>query len=68
MEDSGTGSACANLGGYFLAQGRFPLSCLIRQGDQMGRPNRLYLTLDAQQTIYVGGNVVEVGEGVFRLA
>lgn len=68
LEDSGTGSACANLGGYFLAQGRFPLSRLIRQGDKIGRPNRLYLTLDAQQTIYVGGNVLEVGEGVFKLA
>lgn len=33
----------------------------------MGRPNRLTLKLDEQQTIYVGGQVIEVGEGVFKL-
>ena len=67
LEDSGTGSACANLGAYFLSQGKFPLARHIHQGDQMGRPNRLTLRLDDNQTIYVGGQVIEVGEGVFRL-
>lgn len=67
LEDSGTGSACANLGAYFLSQGRFPLTCQIHQGDQMDRPNRLSLKLDEKQTIYVGGNVIEVGEGIFSL-
>ncbi|MGX3020699.1 PhzF family phenazine biosynthesis protein [Ursidibacter sp. B-7004-1] len=67
LEDSGTGSACANLGAYFLSQSKFPLTRKIHQGDQMGRPNRLSLRLDEQQTIYVGGNVIEVGEGNFKL-
>ena len=67
FEDSGTGSACANLGAYFLSQGKFPLARHIHQGDQMDRPNRLTLRLDDNQTIYVGGQVVEVGEGVFKL-
>ena len=67
LEDSGTGSACANLGAYFLSQGKFPLIRQIHQGDQMGRSNRLSLRLDEQQTIYVGGNVIEVGEGNFKL-
>ncbi|WP_373766912.1 PhzF family phenazine biosynthesis protein [Glaesserella sp.] len=67
LEDSGTGSACANLGAYFLSQGKFPLARHIHQGDQMGRPNRLTLRLDDNQTIYVGGQVIEVGEGVFKL-
>lgn len=67
LEDSGTGSACANLGAYFLAQGRSALARTVHQGDQMGRPNRLSLTLD-QQTIYVGGQVIEVGEGRFKVA
>ncbi|AUI67059.1 MULTISPECIES: PhzF family phenazine biosynthesis protein [Glaesserella] len=67
FEDSGTGSAAANLGAYFLSQGKFPLARQIHQGDQMGRPNRLTLRLDDNQTIYVGGQVIEVGEGVFRL-
>ena len=67
IEDSGTGSAAANLGAYYAAQGRAPLVRHIYQGDEMGRPNRLYLRVDAEQHIFVGGQVVAVGEGVFRL-
>lgn len=67
MEDSGTGSACANLGAYYLSLNQYPLQRQIFQGDYMGRPNRLYLKLDQQQTIYVGGQVIEVGEGQFSL-
>lgn len=67
MEDSGTGSACANLGAYYLFLNQYPLQRQIFQGDYMGRPNRLYLKLDQQQTIYVGGQVIEVGEGQFSL-
>lgn len=67
FENSGTGSACANLGAYFLSQNKYPLERQVHQGDQMGRPNRLTLKLDEQQTIYVGGQVIEVGEEVFKL-
>ena len=67
IEDSGTGSAAANLGAYYAAQGRAPLVRHIYQGDEMGRPNRLCLRVDAEQHIFVGGQVVAVGEGVFRL-
>ncbi|WP_455483678.1 PhzF family phenazine biosynthesis protein [Haemophilus parahaemolyticus] len=67
IEDSGTGSACANLGAYYLSLNQYPLQRQIFQGDYMGRPNRLYLKLDQQQTIYVGGQVIEVGEGQFSL-
>ncbi|OOF69903.1 PhzF family phenazine biosynthesis protein [Rodentibacter caecimuris] len=67
QEDSGTGSACANLGAYFLSQRKYPLSRLIHQGDLMCRPNRLHLKLDENQFIYIGGNVIEIGEGIFKL-
>lgn len=67
LEDSGTGSACANLGAYFLSQGKFPISRNIYQGDQIGRPNRLLLKVDDQQIIYVGGQIIEVGEGNISL-
>lgn len=66
-EDSGTGSACANLGAYYLSQNRFPLEKTIEQGDHMHRPNRLSLKVDEAQNIFVGGRVVEVGRGTFRL-
>ena len=52
---------------YFLSQNKYPLERQVHQGDQMGRPNRLTLKLDEQQTIYVGGQIIEVGEGVFKL-
>ena len=64
LEDSGTGSACANLGAYYAHCGRAPLTRTIFQGDGMGRPNRLSLAVD-DQGIEVGGNVIEVGRGKF---
>lgn len=67
IEDPGTGSAAANLGGWAIANGKTPLDWQISQGDEIGRPNRLRLQVDAQQTIYVGGRVVLVGQGEFFL-
>lgn len=67
VEDSGTGSACANLGAYFIGQNHYPISKAIHQGDDMGRPNRLTLNVDNEQNIFVGGNVIEVGKGEFYL-
>ena len=67
VEDSGTGSACANLGAYFISQNHYPISKAIHQGDDMGRPNRLTLKVDNEQHIFVGGNVIEVGKGEFYL-
>ncbi len=64
-EDSGTGSACANLGAYFILQNQYPIAKTIHQGDDMGRPSRLTLTVDGEQTIFVGGRVVQVAKGEF---
>ncbi|MDO4227322.1 PhzF family phenazine biosynthesis protein [Neisseria sp.] len=66
LEDSGTGSACANLGAYYAHCGRAPLTRTIFQGDGMGRPNRLSLAVD-NDYIEVGGQVIEVGSGMFYL-
>lgn len=65
LQDSGTGSACANLGAYLILQGQYPSQKRIHQGDDIGRPNRLSLMIDTQQNIYVGGHVIEVGRGEF---
>lgn len=68
VEDPGTGSACANLGGYLLATGhKGPLAWTLRQGDQVGRPCVLQLTLGADGAIQVGGRVVEIGRGQINL-
>jgi PhzF family phenazine biosynthesis protein len=64
LEDPATGSACANLGGWWIASGRaLPLSATLRQGDAVGRPSRLGLRVDADRGIYVTGAVIELGRG-----
>jgi trans-2,3-dihydro-3-hydroxyanthranilate isomerase len=67
-EDPPTGSACANLGGWFLARdAALPLNRVIRQGDEVGRPSRLVLRVDSVGRIFVSGHVVELGHGVIAL-
>lgn len=67
-EDPGTGSACANLGGWWIATGQpLPRAVTVHQGDHLGRACRLALAVDADRSIRVGGRVVEVARGVFRL-
>jgi predicted PhzF superfamily epimerase YddE/YHI9 len=65
-EDPGTGSACANLGGWWLAtQGATPLDARVTQGTAIERPNLLALTV-REGRIRVGGRVIELGAGELR--
>jgi PhzF family phenazine biosynthesis protein len=67
-EDPGTGSACANLGGWLLANGHHgPLAWTLHQGEQLGRANVLKLGIDGAGTIQVGGHVIELGRGEINL-
>ena len=66
IEDPATGSACANLGGYLLATGTVPpFAVTLSQGEAVGRPSLLGLRISDDRGIYVSGNVVELGAGVF---
>ena len=66
-EDPGTGSACANLGGWFVASGiKGPLSRTLLQGEAVGRPCVLGLHIDADQRVFVSGRVIELGRGEIR--
>lgn len=67
-EDPATGSACANLGGWHIAQRRAPMSATLRQGDAVGRPSRLGLRVDGDGGIYVTGSVIELGRGTVTVA
>ncbi len=63
-EDPGTGSACANLGGWMIATGReLPQQCEVHQGAAIHRPCRLLLEVTGNQQINVGGRVNELGRG-----
>jgi trans-2,3-dihydro-3-hydroxyanthranilate isomerase len=67
-EDPGTGSACANLGGWMLASKKpLPLTRLIYQGDRVGRPCRLRLSVDQAGAIFVAGRVIELGCGAVSI-
>lgn len=68
LEDPGTGSACANLGGYLLAtNAALPLRVDVHQGAATGRPCLLHLSVDAERHIRVGGRVVELMAGEIEL-
>lgn len=64
IEDPATGSATANLGGWYLAQkAPLPLTRTIAQGDQALRPSTLRLRIDADRNVFVAGEAIEVGRG-----
>jgi len=64
LEDPATGSATANFGGWCLAmQVELPVELQISQGELAGRPSTLHLRVDAERSIFVGGDVVELGRG-----
>jgi PhzF family phenazine biosynthesis protein len=68
IEDPGTGSACANLGGWFIAHAApLPLAVKVLQGDQVGRPCRLGLCVDKDRRIFVTGRVIALGRGEISL-
>ena len=68
IEDPGTGSACANLGGWLLATASaLPRHFDIAQGDAVGRPCRLLLDVGRDHAIRVSGRVIELGRGSVRL-
>ena len=67
IEDPGTGSACANLGGWLLAtDAPLPQRLSIDQGEAVSRRCRLGLEVSADRRIRVSGRVVELGRGALR--
>lgn len=68
-EDPATGSACANLGGWYLACGECgAFTRTVSQGEQVQRPSELSLHVDRESSIYVGGRVRFLGGGEIDLS
>jgi trans-2,3-dihydro-3-hydroxyanthranilate isomerase len=64
LEDPGTGSACANLGGWLIATGAaLPQRVQVSQGEAVNRPCGLGLEVTAERAIRVSGQVIEIGRG-----
>jgi trans-2,3-dihydro-3-hydroxyanthranilate isomerase len=67
LEDPATGSACANLGGWFcMIQPGQDIERTVSQGEAVRRPSTLFLSVKGG-SIHVGGNVVELGRGGITL-
>lgn len=67
-EDPATGSATANLGGWYLANGTaLPMARTISQGESVGRPSTLRLRIDGERNVFVAGDVIELGGGSIEL-
>ena len=66
-EDPATGSACANLGGWFTAtRPGADVEREVSQGEAVQRPSTLLLTVRGG-SIFVGGSVIELGRGTIDL-
>ena len=67
LEDAATGSACANLGGWFIAtEPGTDIARTISQGEAVQRPSTLQLCV-TDGAIRVGGHVIELGRGSIEL-
>ena len=63
LEDPATGSACANLGGWFCAlRPGARIERVVSQGEAVSRPSTLRLAV-RDGAIFVGGRVIELGRG-----
>lgn len=67
LEDPATGSACANLGGWYAAmRPGAAIRRTVSQGEAVKRPSTLYLTVEQGQ-VRVGGDVIELARGTLAL-
>jgi trans-2,3-dihydro-3-hydroxyanthranilate isomerase len=73
-EDPATGSAAGPLAVHLARHQQigFGDEIVIRQGEEIGRPSKLYGTVygtaDAIDRVEVGGSAVIVGEGHYRVS
>ncbi len=67
LEDPATGSACANLGGWYCAtRPGVDVTRTVSQGDEVARPSTLFLGVTGG-AITVGGVVADLGRGTLSI-
>lgn len=75
LEDPATGSAAGALGAYLVRHGvleaHTTTHLIVEQGHEMGRPSTIYVEVDkgtdgGPGEVRVGGQAVEVAEGILR--
>jgi PhzF family phenazine biosynthesis protein len=66
-EDPVTGSLNASLAQWLIATGRATAPYLVRQGTALGRNGQVRITVSADGTVWVGGDVVTCISGTVEL-
>ncbi len=66
-EDPVTGSLNASLAQWLMAEGLMPARYSARQGTALGRAGQVFLSQDAQDQVWVGGDVVDCIRGHLKL-
>ena len=67
LEDPATGSACANLGGWFtVVRPATDIARTVSQGEVVRRPSTLFLRVQSGR-IFVAGEVIELGRSAIEL-
>jgi trans-2,3-dihydro-3-hydroxyanthranilate isomerase len=68
IEDPATGSATANFGAWCLAMKQaLPVQVQISQGEFVDRPSTLFLDVNSESQVFVGGDVLEIAAGSLTL-
>ncbi|HYZ99400.1 MAG TPA: PhzF family phenazine biosynthesis protein, partial [Acidimicrobiales bacterium] len=63
VEDPVTGSLNASLAEWLLRTGRAEAPYVVRQGTVLGRSGRVHISVDLDETIWVGGGAVTCVRG-----
>ena len=64
----GLSETTANFGAWCLSmQQTLPVQVQISQGEFVGRPSTLFLEVNRQAQVFVGGDVLEIGRGSVTL-
>lgn len=63
VEDPVTGSLNASLAGWLLGSGRARAPYIASQGAALGRAGRVHISIDADDTIWVGGGTITCLKG-----
>lgn len=66
FEDPVTGSLNASVAQWLIGDGMLPPAYVAAQGHALQRAGRVHVARDADGTIWVGGDVVPVVEGIVR--
>lgn len=67
VEDPVTGSLNASVAEWLMADGRAEAPYVAGQGSRLNRTGRVYISQDAEGTVWIGGNTASIVAGVLDI-